>query len=347
MDGRRIAEPALVTGATGFIGRALVERLLHEGVRVRALVLPDEATEGVLPAGVELLRGDIADALAVSAAMRGAGTVFHLAAVVGDWGAEEIFRRVTEGGTRNVFGAAAEAGTRVVLASRVVVYGTSIHTEVCSEDLPHGRALGPYSRSKQQQEHLAWEFARSRQVKCTVVRPTNVYGPGSRPWVDQVVARLKTGALVLISGGEQNAGLVYVDNVVDVLVRAARTDAAIGRTYNACDDSEITWKQYFSDLARLVRAKPPPSIPWPAAQLGAYACEAAWRLLRLQSHPPLTCEALNLVGSHHRVPIARARRELGYAPGVDYETGMRAVARYLEQADGTASPTPVDRARLS
>ncbi|MBI5507105.1 MAG: NAD-dependent epimerase/dehydratase family protein, partial [Deltaproteobacteria bacterium] len=298
----------------------------------RALVLPAENVEGVLPASVEIARADITDAAAVSAAMRGAGSVFHLAAVVGDWGEDDLFQRVTVGGTRNVMNAAADNDTRVLLASSVVVYGDSVHTKVCNEDLPYGNALGPYSRTKQQQEQLAWEIARARDVKLTVVRPTNVYGPGSRPWVHDVVDQLKTGTPSLIGGGEINAGLAHVDNVVDIFVRAACTDAAIGRAYNASDGSDVTWRQYFSDIARLIGAKPPASIPWIAAKLGAYACETTWRLLGLERRPPITHEALNLVGSDHRVPIERARRELGYTPLVDYAAGIRSVAEYLKQA---------------
>lgn len=332
MNANDIAQPVLVTGATGFIGRALIARLLREGVRVRAFVLPGEKTDGVLPAGVEIARGDVTDAAAVATAMHAAGTVIHLAAVVGDWGEEALFQRITVGGTRNVMNAAAENGTHVLLASSVVVYGDAIHHAVCDEDLPWGNALGPYSRSKQQQERLAWELARAKNVKLTVVRPTNVYGPGSRPWVDEVVTQLKGGMPALIGGGELNAGLVHVENVVDVFVRAASTAAAVGRAYNACDGSEVTWRQYFTDLAKLVGVKPPSSIPWVVANLGAYACEFTWRLLHLKQRPPLTREALNLVGSDHRVPVERARRELGYVARVDYATGMQTVAEYLAQA---------------
>jgi len=332
VDTREIAQPALVTGATGFIGRALIARLLEEGVRVRALVLPGEETQGIVPAGVEIVRGDITDAAAVLAAMRGAGTVFHLAAVVGDWGAEELFQRITVGGTRNVMNAAADAGTRVLLASSVVVYGEFVQSRVCDEELGYGKAVGAYSRAKQRQEQLALEIARARKVKLTVIRPTNVYGPGSKPWVHDVVDQLRSGTPSLIGGGELNAGLAHVDNVVDIFVRAAGSDVAVGRIYNVSDGSDVTWKQYFSDLAKLLGAKKPASLPRPVATVTAYACEAAWRLFGLKGRPPLTREALNLVGSDHRVPIERARRELGYVPRVDYAEGMRTVAAYLKQA---------------
>lgn len=332
MDAAGIAQPALVTGATGFIGRALIARLLRHGVRVRALVLPGEPIEGVLPEDVDIVRGDVTDPDAVSEAMRGAGTVFHLAAVVGDWGDEDLFQRITVGGTRNVMNAAAENNVRVLLASSVVVYGDFVHTSVCEEDLGYGKALGPYSRAKQQQERLALEMARTRGVRLTVIRPTNVYGPGSRPWVHDVVDQIRTGTPSLIGGGEHNAGLVHVENVVDVFTLAACRDGAVGRIYNAGEGSAVTWKQYFSDIARLIGAKPPTSIPWIVAMPAAHACEAVWKLLGLKHRPPLTLEALNLVGSDHRVPIDRARLELGYVPGVDYATGIRTVADYIKQA---------------
>ncbi len=325
------AGPALVTGATGFIGRRLVARLLAEGCAVRALVLPEEAVEGVWPGTgtVEVFRGDVADAGAVERAVRGAGTVFHLAAVVSDWGPEELFRRVTVGGTANVLGAAAAAGARAVLASSVVVYGDAIGRDVCDEEHPFGRPMGPYSRSKQAQETLGRELAAERGLALTIVRPTNVYGPGSKPWVHDLVAQLRSGRPALIGGQPRNAGLCHVENVVQVLVRAAASPRAVGRAYNACDGSDVTWERYVTDVARLAGTDPPRTVSPLAARIGARVGEAVFRLLRRKRRPPITREALNLVGSNHRVPIDRARAELGYEPRVPYEDGIEQVAAYL------------------
>jgi nucleoside-diphosphate-sugar epimerase len=325
-----VSGPALVTGASGFIGRRLVARLCADGVPLRALVLPGENVVGVLPAAVEIFRGDVTDAVTVCAAARGAGSLFHLAAVVSDWGAEDLHRRVTVEGTSNVL-SAVEPATRVVLASSVVVYGDALRREVCTEDLPWGRPVGAYSRSKQAQERLAWELAHGRRLALTVVRPSNVYGPGSKPWVHDVVAQLRKGLPSLLSGGAQNAGLCHVDNVVDLLMLAASSPAAAGRAYNACDALDVTWRRYFSDLATMVGAPPPRSIPWVLAKAGATVCEPLWRLARARSRPPLTHEALNLVGSDFRIPIDRARDDLGWAPRVSYEEGMASVAAYLRE----------------
>ena len=321
--------PALVTGAAGFIGDRLVRRLREMAVPVRGLLLPAEVVPSGWDPGVEIVRGDIGDGHTVQAAVSGCKTVFHLAAVVGDWGPEQLFRKVTVEGTRHVFDAAAACGARTVLASSIVVYGHRLGTERCDERIPMGRPYGPYSRSKQAQEFMARERVGSGGCDIRIVRPANVYGPGSRPWVDETTRLLQQNKPVLIDGGRQNAGLVYVDNVVDVMIRAAGEAAAPGDVFNACDELPVTWSEYFSDLARLVGARVPRSVPgWVAWPLAA-TMEASGRLLRLESRPPLTREAVHLVSAHHQVPAARAREQLGHRLLVDYEQGLEAVAGYL------------------
>jgi 2-alkyl-3-oxoalkanoate reductase len=331
MSELRIPEPILVTGASGFIGRRLVARLLGDGYRVRALVLPREATPASWDERVEVLRGDVTLPTTLAPAIRGARTVFHLAAVVGDWGRPEDHEAITVRGTEHVLSEAAREGARVLLASSVVVYGSAVRRVVCDEQLDHGEALGPYSKSKQQQERIAQRLEATSGLKVTIIRPTNVFGPGSVPWVDQVLEVLRSGKPALIGGGRLDAALTYVDNVVDVFVRAAERPASIGRAYNASDESGVTWLRYFTDLAELAGAPPPKSIPRAAAALAASALEPSWRLLRRRERPPITREALNLVGSHLRVPTARARRELGYRPLVSYTDAMKAIAAYLQE----------------
>ncbi len=300
-------EPILVTGATGFIGRHLVRRLLSEGARVRALVLPGEPAPTEWEAAVDILRGDIRDPEASRAAVPGCGLAFHLAAIVGDWGPEKLFRQVTIDGTRHLFDAAAEANARVVLASSIVVYGDRLGRSRCDEFSVPGRAYGPYSRSKQAQEKMAMQLADAGGCDIRIVRPANVYGPGSRPWVDEVTRLLRAGKPTLIDGGEQNAGLAYVDNVVEVMIRAAGAAAGPGDIFNACDELSVTWARYLGDLADLVGASPPRSVPgwlaWPLAMTMEYG----GAILGRKSRPPLTREAVHLVSSDHDLPMDRAR----------------------------------------
>lgn len=338
-DGKTMTRAVLVTGATGFIGQRVVARLLETNADVRALVLPDETPPSSWGEKVSVIRGSISDAPVVKKAAEGAGVIIHLAAVVSDWGDERLYWEFTVEGSRLVFDEALANDARVVLASSVVVYGDRVRTRSCPEETGYGATFGPYSRTKQAQEKLAWEYHHGRGMKLAVVRPANVYGPGSGPWLHDVVNVLKSGGPGLVGGGRMNAGLVYVDNVADILVLCATSDKALGRVYNACDGLSVTWNDYFTDIASMVGVKKPRSIPRPLAAAAAWVCETIWKRLNIRKRPPITREALNLVGSDNRFPNDRVKRELGYEPKVSYVEGLARTREYLKQA-GLASRKP-------
>ncbi len=322
--------PVLVTGANGFIGLRLVNRLVADGNQVRAFVLPGEALDSAMPKNVEICRGDITDLDSVERAMEGAGLVLHLASLVGDGFSEAAHERVTVAGAANVLASAAVRKIRAVLVSSIVVYGDAIARERCAESHRHGVPAGAYSRAKQAQEKLAEALRYTQGLQLSIVRPGNVYGPGPTPWVRDVLAKLKKGLPILISGGDFNAGLVHVDNVVDVIVRAAASPQAIGEIYNALDGSAVTWRRYFDDVAEIAGLGPVKSIPRVMARLLAGLGEFFWwTVLRRKSAPALTREALALVGAAHDIPVDKARKELGYKPRVSYRRGMAEVARYI------------------
>ena len=319
--------PILVTGASGFIGQQCVTKLVEQGHAVRAFVLPHENTSGMFPDAVEIIRGDISIAEDVQRACHAISGAIHLAAVVGDAGTDELHQKVTVGGTRLLLEAAPQEA-RVVVISSIVYYGTHLQSHTCYESTPPGEAVGVYSRAKQAQERVAWDKI-NQGTNVSIVRPANVYGPRSGPWVNDACELLKAGMPALINGGSGNAGLVYVDNVVDIILAALQRDEARGRAYNACDELDVTWKTYFSELARIVGAPKPRSIPSWAAKTGANICETIWAKARFKSRPLLTHEALNLIGSDHRIPGKRARDELGVRPSVSFTQGMAEVRRYL------------------
>jgi len=326
---QRIEEPILVTGATGFIGRALMSRLIDEGYQPQAFVLPGDAVPIEWGDRVAIHPGDVAHRSSVAKALADAATVFHLAAFVGDWGRPADHERVTVRGTENVLSDVAKRGARCILASSIVVYGDRIGRDVCDEDHGFGRPLGPYSRSKQAQEKIARRLEETQSLQVTIIRPANVYGPGSVPWVDKALEVLRSGLPSLIGDGRLDAGLTYVDNVVDVMLRAAERPATVGRVYNASDDSGVTWLRYFTELAEIGGAPPPKSLNKHLASVAAKSLDGTWKILRRRDRPPLTRESLNLVGSNHRIPIAKARLELGYEPPVSYKQGMAQVADYV------------------
>ncbi|MCX5848872.1 MAG: NAD-dependent epimerase/dehydratase family protein [Deltaproteobacteria bacterium] len=327
----KIEQPVLVTGATGFIGSRVVYKLLQNGIPVKVLALPDEATPSEWTEKVEIVRGSISDSHAVEEAAKGAKTIIHLVAIVTDWGDEKKYWEFTVEGSRLIFEQAVKNKARVVLASSIVVYGDKIYSQSCPEETAYGKTFGPYSRTKQAQEKLAWDYYKNKGMRLTVVRPANVYGPRSGPWLHDVINVLKSGSPGLISGGNMNAGLAYVDNVADILILAASTENTIGRAYNASDGMDVTWKQYFTDIADMIGVKNPKSIPRPLAAFGAYLLEGIFKLFSIQKRPPITREALNLVGSDNRIPIDRVKNELGYTPQVSYAEGLKKIKEYIDK----------------
>lgn len=328
LDTPRCAEPVLVTGGAGFIGRHLVEQLLASGHRVVVFDMPGVQVPDGWSERVRLVYGDIAQAEDVRAAMEGVGTVFHTAAVVSDWAPRAAYERVTLQGSRHVFEQAVRNHTRVVLLSSCAVYGDQIGRQVLREDGGWGRPLGLYGEFKQRQETLGWEFHQKHGMSLSVVRPSKVYGPGSKPWVLEVAGTLSRGMPTLIDGGNYNPGLVYVDNLVDILLRAASLPQARDQIYNGYDGTPVTLRQYFTDLARIVGAAPPKAMPRWFAQILAAIVEPTWKIFKIKSRPLLTRDSLRMVSSEYRISTDRVCGELGFVPRISYEEGIRRVEAY-------------------
>jgi len=328
---QKIKEPVLVTGAAGFIGSRLVRRLLSEGKQVCAfdVMACPESLEG--EDRLSWIQGDITKRENVKIAVDKCGSIFHLAALVGDRGQAEHHKKITVDGTQTLFELVLESSVqpRVVLASSIVVYGDQINGQRCYEGMPHGCFFGPYGESKQAQEVIAHQFIQ-QGLDIRIVRPANVYGAGSKPWVDDVCTELLKGMPVLIAEGNYDAGLVHVDNVIEVLMLASSSEGGKGQIFNAADEEGVTWRRYMKDLADCCGASKPKSIPRIVAKYLAKSGELAFRLMKTETRPPLTAEALNLVGSNHCIDMSKTKKLLGYKPVKQYREGLEDIRQYLK-----------------
>src|SRR4051794_9305553 len=185
---------ALVTGAAGFIGGHVVERLAAAGHRVRGMVRSSPQEEAIQRLGAEPVRGDVTQFATLRAAADGMDTVIHVAARVTDWGDWPAFEAATVRGTYNTLRSAVAAGVRrFVLVRTVAVYddrvGDRLHA--VPEDTPHNgvgdRLLGHYSRAKVLAEQSAWEFHGRGALEVTALRPAWVYGPRDRTVLPRLV----------------------------------------------------------------------------------------------------------------------------------------------------------------
>lgn len=317
----------LVTGGPGFIGRRVVRRFLDAGWDATSFSLPGESAPAEWPRDVRMVHGDLRNARDLDRAIDGADLVIHLAAVVGLAGHYQEQWDVIAGGTRQLCEAA--AGRRMVVASSIAVYGTLIQTQTCREDDGHGPWAGAYGWAKQGQESAAIDVAARTGSALTLIRPANVYGlGGASAWGDRLIAAIRaSGGAVIGDAENNNAGLVFVENLADALFLAATRPEAIGRTYNVCDGETVSWRRFMDDMANLADMPPPPAIPLADALAALAANEDPANKVPPKDPALGSMEGLNLVGFDNRIDASRIRTELGWKPATTYADALAEMQR--------------------
>ena len=322
-------ERAFVTGGSGFVGGALVRRLVGEGVAVRALARSPGAAGALRDIGAEPVSGDLSDPGALAAGAAGCDVAFHCAALAADWGPRAEFEAVNVQGTRNVLAACASAGVRrLVHVSTEAVLLAGEPLVVVDERTPlRFDSRAPYPATKARAEAAVLE-GDGRYLETVVVRPRLVWGPGDTTVLPQITDAVRSGRFAWIGGGRHLTSTTHVDNAVEGLVLAARRGTPAG-VYFVTDGPPVVFREFVTALLATRGVEPPGrSIPAPVARAVAAAAETAWGALPLPGRPPLTRLAVWLSALEATIDITRAREELGYAPVISREDGLRAMTAH-------------------
>ncbi|GAB4111514.1 MAG: NAD(P)-dependent oxidoreductase [Spirochaetota bacterium] len=315
----------LVTGATGFIGSVLVHKLLSQGYSVRALVLPGEECKNLSQAGVEIAYGDLTNTESIAGICNGIHTVYHCAARVTDWGTKQQFYRAIYQATGNLLEESKSKIQRFVYLSSIAALGLGKHLKGKKETDPPQKSGVPYNDAKADTEILVKQYHERYGFSCTIIRPANVIGAGS-VWVRDIVARLQSVTGVpLIDGGRYSASLVYVENLVDGIIRAGTMEIAKGKTYHFRDNWDVTWKQYITDLGKYIGKSPRGSIPFSVAWYSAVVLESLCNPLHIRS--PLTRLAVAVMGRDNDVDTTLTQAELGWRTMVAYDEAMQHIVK--------------------
>ncbi len=321
---------AVVTGATGCIGTVLCRELKAKGWQVRALVRPGRAHGHIGGCVSEIHAGDILAPLSLEGLVDGADVVFHLAARVSDHGSKREFHECIRGGTRNILAACTGKAGRFVQVSSTTACGLGRHLRGQKEEDPCFTSGVPYSDAKLEAEALVSTFSDRFPAGCVIVRPSNVLGPRS-PYIDEVCRRLCSPLGVpLIDHGRHSASLVYVENLVDGIIRAGTREEAAGQIYHFCDDWQVSWKRYLEDLAAVIGKHPRGNLPFPLAWALGRFLETVCMPLGLRS--PVTRLAVAIMGRDNHVDTSKARRDLGWRTRFSYAEAMGQIGRYVKEA---------------
>ncbi|NND69147.1 MAG: NAD(P)-dependent oxidoreductase, partial [Halioglobus sp.] len=211
-------DSAFVTGAGGFIGRHLVAALRQENVRVVALMLPGEAVPAEWGDAVRTVTGDIRSLLELKDDIGQVDVVFHLAAVVSDWGAQDEHVAITVGGTEQAIELALAWDAHFIVTTSVCAYASNLASGDITEETPIGSVSSPYEFCKQEQERVTRKAVGIHRLQASIVRPGNVYGVGSGPWVNTMLDMLRSRSPSLIGKGDWDAGLCHVRNLVALML---------------------------------------------------------------------------------------------------------------------------------
>ncbi len=222
---------------------------------------------------------------------------------------------------------------RFVHFSTTDVYGHP-HDGAVDETYAASRFRNWYAQTKLDAEREVRRVAQSAGLDAVVLRPATVYGPGSKDVVGEIARAMRARNMLLVDDGRAVAGLCFIDNLMDAAMLAFRHDAAAGQAFNVSDGVDVTWREFTDGLAEgLGLSSVRWSMPyWLASGIG-FSLEHGYRLLRrttgLTAPPLLSRQAVQVLGRNQNFSNRKAREQLGWAPRVDYPSGLEATVTWL------------------
>jgi nucleoside-diphosphate-sugar epimerase/predicted dehydrogenase len=317
--GRRV----LVTGASGFIGTRLVERLVQQGAVVRGTIRNVERAARVGRLPVELVPLDFSKSDEIDRALDGVDYVFHCAydLALGHQNVDYL---------RNLIAACeSHAIRRLVHVSSFAVYEPFPDGQL-TEQTRDGDRANLYVDTKLDMEKMVVEAAHTRGLAATIVQPSCVYGPFCSVWTNSPVEKLIFGDVILPDLGEGWCNAVYIDDLVDGLVLTAVSPAAVGERFIISGPHPVTWATFFAEMANAVRAGPPKF--WPREEIAKASHETVRNIHRAIFHPKRLIKMIIRWYPARRVLLA----------GLDLMPGslrMRLLNRYLGSRGGSVGET--------
>jgi nucleoside-diphosphate-sugar epimerase len=323
---QRTIRNALVTGASGFLGSHLALRLANQGISVRGLVRGKssgraQTISDLNAAGVEIMTGDVAGDDSAKNAVRNVDTVFHAAAVLGPAHLPlETYRKINAGGTRCMIEAARNAPEveRFVHVSSTGALGPLNPREVACEGTPP-RPDDKYEITKLEGEEIALEASR-KGFPAVIARPAWVYGPGDTRTLKlfRMIARRR---FMLVGKAQNKQHPVWIDDVVDGLIRCAAVEGIEGRVYHLAGLEILTIEALCRTVADVAGAGLIPFRPplWLAAAPGIIL-EKLYSLWG--GEPPIDHRKVNFFRANRAYSIRRAKEELDWSPQMSFRQGL-------------------------
>ncbi len=314
----------LVTGGTGFTGKALVKRLLDEGHEVVALDYQEGIkTKELSDWGAKVIIGSVTDKAVLKEAMQGVQVVQHLAAAFRELDVpNEYYDEVNVQGARNTLESAEEAGVeKFIYCSTCGVHG-NVDNPPAAETAP----IQPgdyYQRTKYEAEPIVAEFA-ARGMKTVILRPTALYGPGDPERFGMIFRRVKKGTFPIFGNGKAFYHPVYVENYVDASLLVQEPGVGDGETYLIADEDYIEVKDLVLKVAKAMGKQDTvktPHLPLLPLRIAGYVVEAVCKPFGIA--PFIFPRRVDWYRQNRAFDISKAKAEIGYKPKIALDEGLK------------------------
>lgn len=317
----------LVTGGTGFTGKALVRRLIDQGHEVIALDYQEGLkTDELREWGAKVVIGTVTDREKVEECIQGVDIVHHLAAAFREMNVpNSYYWDVNVQGTRNMLEAAFKQGVKkFIYCSTCGVHG-NIDNPPGGEDAPIN-AADYYQQTKYEAEPLVMEYFK-KGMKTAILRPAAIYGPGDPERFFMIFKRVSKGVFPIFGDGRTFYHPLYIDNLIDAFMLAMEDGKGEGEAYLIADEEFLGIEELVKKTARAlgVPVKTPHYPIWPLIIAG-HVCEKVCKPLRIT--PPIFPRRVDWYRQNRAFDISKAKRELGYQPSVDLDEGLKRTAAW-------------------
>jgi len=320
----------LVTGGTGFTGKALVRRLLDAGHQVVALDYKEgHRTDELRQWGAEVVIGSVTDKDALRRCLKGVEVVHHLAAAFREMNVPEThYYEVNVAGTRNVLEEAFSQGVRkFIYCSTCGVHGNVEHPPA-GEDAPI-RPADYYQRTKYEAEPVVKEFF-EKGMKTSILRPAAIYGPGDPERFFLIFKRVATGTFPMFGSGRTLYHPLYIDNLVDSFLLAMEEGKGEGEAYLIADEEYVEIEDLVRRVAKALGVSVKiPHYPVLPLVVAGHILEKVCKPFKVT--PPIFPRRVDWYRQNRAFNIDKARKELGYRPRVALDEGLRKTAEWYRR----------------
>lgn len=312
----------LVTGATGFLGKYVVEELVEHGYQVRAFGRNRTIGQSLVNASVTFIQGDLTNQEDLTKACQEMDMVVHAGALSTVWGPWEDFYQTNVLGTKYVLEACRKANIeRLVYVSSPSIYAAPRdQLDIKESDAPQENRLNNYIRSKLASEKLFKDYP---DVSSVILRPRGLFGIGDTSILPRVLNLSQKIGIPLIGDGRQLMDMTCVENVALAIRLALETPQAAGEVYNITNGEPRAFRNLIEETLRglgyPIRYR---KIPAPLVSVISSSLECIYKSLKLKGEPALTRYTYYLLRYSQTLDISKAERDLGYRPKITISEGI-------------------------